>query len=177
MLFEKIYSLSTENHGLVFSSDARALGARNRDFTRWVHIGRMIRIGHGVYRTLHYPFSEEDAYANAVACVGKRAYLCGESVLGLLNLAPTNPRVFHIAVPARIHRKLPDNCIVEIHCKDYEPIIRNGIPMQHPSDAIVSCIGKIMPNRLHQATAEAFRQGLITEKAKDAIENEIQKHE
>ena len=151
MLFEKVYSLSTENHGLVFSSDAKALGVRDRDFTRWVKIGRMVKAGHGLYRTVHYPFSEEDAYATAVARAGKKAYLCGESVLGLLGLAPTDPRFFHVAVPCRIHRRLPGNCLVEVHRPDYVPAVRNGMPMQRPADAIASCVGRMMPERLRRA--------------------------
>ena len=177
MIFESIYSLSTENHGIVFSADAKRLGARDKDLSRWVKIGRLIKIGHGVYRTTHYPFSNDDSYAIAVACAGKNAYLCGESVLGLLNLAPTNPGVFHVAVPRKIHRELPDSCKVEVHPRGYEPVVRDGIPMQRPEDAIRSCIGLLMPERLLQAADEAHRQGLITRQAKDSLEKEIRQHE
>ena len=87
MNFDTIYSLSTENHGIVTYSAALALGVKGKDLARWVKIGRMLKLGHGVYRTTQYPFSEDDQFANAVALAGPRAYLCGESVLAYLRLS------------------------------------------------------------------------------------------
>lgn len=177
MLFEDIYSLSTENHGIVFSADAKKFGVRDKDLSRWVKIGRLMKVGHGVYRTLHYPISDEDPYAIAVACAGKKAYLCGESVIGLLKLAPTNPGIFHVAVPAKIHRKLPDNCVVEVHSPDYVPMVRDGIPMQRPEDAIGECLGKMMPERLKDAADEAYRLGLVAKASHESLLEEIARHE
>ena len=58
--YDDIYSLSTENHGIVTTRDARGLGVRTKDIARWVKMGRLIKVGFGVYRTSQYPMSEED---------------------------------------------------------------------------------------------------------------------
>ena len=61
-------------------------GIASKDLARWVRIGRFVKYGNGVYKATQYPSSEEDPYAIAVAQCGKGAYLCGESVIGLLRL-------------------------------------------------------------------------------------------
>ena len=176
MIYDSIYSISTENHGLVTSAAAKEVGAKDKDLARWVKIGRMIKIGHGVYRTLQYPFSEDDVYANAVACAGAKAYLFGESVIGLLRLAPTNPKIIHIAVPVRSRRQLPASCKVHIQPAGYTPAIRDGIPIQKPADAIRSCLGVMMPERLESATDEAYRTGLLFKTDYQQLMEEIKRH-
>lgn len=176
MIYDGIYSLSTQNHGLVSAAEAKNLGAKGKDLNRWVKIGRLVRVGYGVYRTLQYPFSEDDAYANAVACAGPKAYLCGESVLGLLRLAPTNPRIIHVAVPARLRRAIPENCRIEIHPKGYVPATKDGIPIQRAEDAIRECLGKMMPERLKAAADEAYRLGLVAKASHESLLEEIARH-
>lgn len=176
MIYDSVYSISTENHGLVTSAAAKEVGAKDKDLARWVKIGRMIKIGHGVYRILQYPFSEDDVYANAVACAGPKAYLFGESVIGLLRLAPTNPKIIHIAVPVRSRRRLPASCKVHIQPSGYTPTIRDGIPIQKPVDAIRSCLGVMMPERLEAAANEAYRTGLLFKEDLQRLVNEIKRH-
>ena len=172
-LFDKIYSLSTENHGIVTLSAAIALGVHRKDMTRWVNSGRLRRVGHGVYRVNQYPSSPDDAFAIAVANLGPRAYLCGESVLALLNLAPTNPRFFHVAVNGRVRRRVDCNIKVEIRGSSYMPMNYEGIPVEKPVDAIRSLIGRMMPDRLESAAHEAYRKGLSYREDTDALIREI----
>ena len=177
MKFEEIYSLSTENHGIVTSYRARELGVRDKDLMRWVKIGRLMKIGYGVYRTTQYPFSEDDAFANAVAVAGPKAYLCGESVLGLLKLmTAVDLRRFHVAVPVRCRRKLPQEIKVEIHSAKYVPTKYDGIPIQKPADAIRQCIGGVMSSRLEDATNEAYRTGKIFKEQHNDLLTEIRRH-
>ena len=174
--FEKIYSLSTENHGLVTTTAATKLGVYRKDLSRWVKTGRLMKIGHGVYRVTLYPHSEEDAFAIAVIKLGPKAYLCGESVLALLDLAPTNPRYFHVAVFGRSRRRIGDDCKVEIRHQPYMPMTYEGIPIERPIDAIRGCIGKIMQERLEFAANEAYRRGFICNDEKEELIKEI-KHD
>lgn len=173
-LFEKVYSLCTENHGLVTSSQTTALGVSRSEMARWTRAGRLARVGHGVYRVTQYPVSGEDAFAVAVAGLGRHAYLCGESVLALFDLAPTNPRFIHVAVPGRCRRRVDDGVKVERGSPGYEADIHDGMPVERPADAIRRCIGRIMPERLESAASEAFRRGLVAAAAeRDALLEEI----
>ena len=97
--FNLAYSIATENHGILTAAEARRNGIASKTLARWVRIGRFVKCGNGVYRATQYPFSEEDQYAIAVAQCGKEAYLCGESVLGLLRLMPVNVDRISIRAP------------------------------------------------------------------------------
>lgn len=171
--FGKLYSLCTENHGVVTTASATSMGILRKDLTRWVKSGRLAKVGYGVYRVTQYPTSPDDIYAIAVASFGREAYLCGESVLALLNLTPTNPRYIHVAVPVRCRRKVADDYKVEIRREGYVPMNYEGIPVEKPADAIRNCIGKMMPERLEAAAEEALRRGLLFNEAKDELVKEI----
>ena len=161
--YDDIYSISTENHGIVTTRDACRLGVRTKDIARWVKMGRLIRVGYGVYRTSQYPSSEEDSYAIAVAECGPEAYLYGESVLGLHRLTTTSANFVSVAVPRRMRRSLPSSYIIVREKPGYVPANKDGIPCQRVADAIRACIGRMMPERLEQATNAAVAEGLITE--------------
>lgn len=172
-LFDRVYSLATENHGIVTSAGAEQLGAKRKDLHRWVKMGRLVRFGRGVYRAAQYPSSEEDQYAIAVAEAGPKAYLCGESVIALLDLAPTNPRYMDIAVPIRSRRQLSKTYRIHIKPSGYAPMIHEGMPIQKPLDAIRDCIGRLMPERLEAATNAAYEHGYLYKEDRDALLTEI----
>lgn len=173
-LFDKAYSISTDNHGILTARDARANGISSKDIARWVKMGRLVKMGLGVYRTAYFPFSEEDQYAVAVAQAGRDAFLAGESVLGLLRLAPVSTDVFHVRSPRRVRRRIPKNCVVSIGKGDYRPMEVRGIPCQRVPDAIRECYGKIMPERLAEAAREAYRTGFLGKDEMETIQKELE---
>ena len=76
-----------------------------------------------------------DTYAWAVMSVGPGALLYGESVIAMLNLAPTNPTRMFAATPRRTRRKLPNSIKVE-WLRGIKPTATyNGIPCQSAQDA------------------------------------------
>ena len=172
-LFDRVYRLATENHGVVTTAAAVKLGVKRKDLSRWVKMGRLVRYGRGVYRTTQYPPSIEDPYAIAVAEAGDSAYLCGESVLALLSLAPTNPRYINIAVQGRVRRRLDKSYRIHHGQAGYVPMIHEGIPIQKPLDAIRSCIGKLMSERLEAAARTAYEHGYLYEDDRDSLMAEI----
>ena len=159
--FDTAYSISTENHGILTAFEARENGISSKDLARWVKIGRFIKLGNGVYKSTHYPSSEADSYAIAVAQCGRDAYLCGESVLGFLRLMPTNIDRVYVRVPRRVRRHLPDGYIVGTGKSGYIPIRINGVMCEKPVDAIRRCIGVHMSERLMQAAENAYRLGYM----------------
>lgn len=172
-LFDLAYSLSTENHGILTAYDARKNGIGSKELARWVRSGRLVKTGRGVYKTTQYPMSEEDPYAIAVAAVGRDAYLCGESVLGLLRLMPVNANYIHVCIPHRVRRRLPREYVVTVVRNGEPPVNIRGIMCQKPADAIRSCIGTHMGNRLSDATREAYRTGQISKEEMEQLQREI----
>ena len=171
--FDLAYSIATENHGILTASEARMNGSASKDLARWVKIGRFVKYGNGVYKATQYPSSEEDPYAIAVAQCGKGAYLCGESVIGLLRLMPVSIDRIHVRAPRYLRRNLPDSYETSVDKVGYAPVNIDGIMCQKPVDAIRECIPSHMGERLLQAAQTAYTMGHIDKSEFEMLQGEI----
>jgi predicted transcriptional regulator of viral defense system len=159
--YEEIYERAADNYGIITSTDAREMGIPVVELGKLHSRGRLKRIGHGVYRIIQYIPTPLDSYANAVALVGRDAYLYGESVLAMHNLAPTNPSTIKIATPHTVRKTLPPYIVIVARQTDEQPTRYEGIRSQSVAKAIRSCRTTMMPERLLDAVAEARRLGLV----------------
>ena len=160
--FDELADRAVENYGIVTSSEATAMGIALKDVVEWVHSGRLEKVGRGVFRLCRYPYNDLCHYAEAVALVGKGAWLYGESVLALHNLAMVNPLYTFVATTKRVRRALPEWIKIvprpdETGKDDYE-----GIPCQNLADVLVDSKKHIMRDRLVQAIQEARGKGLLS---------------
>lgn len=158
--YDDIYEIAIDNYGLITSAEAKELGVSYQNMNMLVKRGRLEKRGHGTYKLTRYVPTPYDAYAEAVALVGCQAYLYGESVIAMLELAPTNPSRVFVATPTRTRRQLPDYIVLKT--ANDAIVYYEGIPSQSVQDAIFACQKTMMPERLEDATREAKRQGYIT---------------
>jgi len=96
-----------------------------------------------------------------VAIVGKDAYLWGQSVFEMHELAMVQPRRIEVACPRRVRRKIPDDIKVVRVPANLPVESAAGIPSQGVADAIRTCRHIVMTERLLRAVDDAERQGLI----------------
>ena len=176
--YETIYEYAADNYGLITSAKAKGFDVPNVELVKLSHRGRLIRVCHGVYRIVHYVPTPLDKYAEAVAIIGENAYIFGESVLAMHELAFVNPAVIFVATTKRTRKNLPRH-IKAIYVKGKDHVTYyEGIPSQCIISAILACRGSIMTDRLENAVDEAGKQGLITleerEYVKEALRNERQ---
>lgn len=170
---DDIYEATADTRGMITSSEARALGISNNELVQFARRGKLQRLGQGLYRVEWYAPTEEDPYAEAVALAGPEAFLWGESVLGLLGLAATNPAYVQVATTGRVRRSLPSHVRL-VHARKGTPTTSYvGIPSQPVADAIRSCMGHVMPERLGGAVREAERQGYVTPREADGLLGEL----
>ena len=160
-LYDDIYEIAADNHGIVTSAQAKRVGASDKELSRIAGDGRLIRIGYGVYRIRHWVPMENDVFAEAVALVGPQAYLYGESVIAMHALAPTNPARIRVATPRRVRRSLPASIEIVRRASRDDVTEYDGIPSQSIQAAIMSCRGTMMRDRLVDAARRARELGLI----------------
>lgn len=171
--FDDIYEDAIDNFGLISSKRARELGVTNNELVQYACRGRIERVGQGLYRLTKRIPETNDTYALAVALVGPDAYLFGESVIAMHNLAPTNPKHVDVATSRRIRRKLPAFIRVTDRRPENDLKLYDGIPSQSISAAIRSCEGKMMPERLEEAVRNARREGLLLKDEEKALLEEL----
>ena len=126
-----------------------------------------------MYRLSRRIPNRNDAYAEAIARVGRDAYLYGESVIALLDLAPTNPSYICVATPKRTRKKLPEHIRLK-KMVESEPITSyEGVPSQNIMNAIRSAKATMMDDRLQAATDKAFEEGYLLRNEYDALREEM----
>ena len=92
--WDEIYDVAAGNYGIITTRQAKALCVNaDVELPRWMKNGRLISVGRGVYKLVHHTPTPYDQYAEAVALVGDDAFLYGESVLAINDLALVNPPV------------------------------------------------------------------------------------
>lgn len=171
--FDELTETALGHFGLVTAAQARQMGIRNKDLAEWVKLGRLSRLGWGVYRIAHYVPTAFDRYAEAVALVGGDAVIWGESVLAMLNLGLVNPLRVEVATGRRVRRRLPDWVRRVKLPKDAETGYIEGVPSQSLAGAIRWCRGRVMAERLAEAVREAERKGWLGVDEAETLEREL----
>ena len=147
--YEILWDFAEDHYGIVTTSQAVAMG---------------IEKGYGVYLAKHHIPKENDVFAHSVALAGDTAYLRGASVVALLKLAPTNPGIVYLGATARVRRRLPAN----LRLLDMRPcncVLYEGIRSQPLVEALKTARdeGAIEADRIADAAAKAYEEGLLTE--------------
>lgn len=159
---QRLREVAEESYGYVTTRDAAGVGVPAVELRKLAGRGALQQITRGVYRFTDARRTRRDAYAEAVVRTGPDAYLVGDAVLGLLELAHVEPRRITVATP---HRRRPkDPGFVDIVRRALPPdalTTYEGIPATTVGQAILDCRGVVMTERLLAALAEARRAGLI----------------
>lgn len=174
--YDVIYEYAADNYGLITTDAARELGIPGIELVKLSHRGRLEHIWHGVYRIEHYIPAPLDKYAEAVAIVGEGAYIYGESVLAMHNLAYVNPPVIYIAYPKQLRKKLPPH-IKAVRDKAKTYTLYEGIPIQKLNEAILVCRKSVMRERLEDAAGDAVIYGFLTEPEALLVKEELYTYE
>jgi len=163
------------SHGIVTVSKAREMGVFPAEIYRWRKMGRLIKVGRGVFQLSFYPSQGfVSDMAALLALVGEGAYLYGESAIALYGFCPTRSYVAFIAVCRRFRKsQIPPGVTIVKASPGYRPAYHDGIPCQKPMDAIRSCIGVLEKGRLLEAVDEAERMGFLMPEESQGLKGEI----
>ena len=171
--WDEIFGIAAGNYGIITMRQAKAVCANaDVELPRWAKTGRLLNIGRGVYKLVQHTPTPYDQYAAAAALVGEGAFLYGESVLAINDLAFVNPPVVYVATKRRNRRSLPDwikVVFVEDHAEVSECF---GIPCQRVADAFRACKGIVPKSRLRKAIGDALRAGIIMRRDADMLRKE-----
>lgn len=157
---DDIYA-AVDDYGLITSTEAAELGMSRAEIVQQAAKGKLVRVARGVYRMPVWPSQPEASYAIAVKAAGHGAFLYGESVVALLNLAPTNPTVMWLASPKRCRRDLGSGVKIR-HLTGVTPVYFGGIACQPLVDAIAAAALTMGNRRALQAAREALKQGWVS---------------
>lgn len=163
---------AVDDYGLITSEEAAELGMSNVEMVQQAKLGKLVRVNRGVYRMPVWPSQRQAPYAIAVKAAGNDAFLYGESVVSLLELAPTDPSKMWLASPKRRRRNLGPGVQVK-QVMDVRPVWLEGISCQ-PVPAAIVCAAKTMgAKRARDAAQTAFDRRYITQTEFEGVEKEL----
>ena len=169
--YDDIYETAVNNYYLISTREAKRIGVPGVELAKLAQRGRLDHVSRGLYRLVRFVPHENDPYAISVARVGEDAYLYGESVIAMLGLSPTNPARIYVATPKRFRGERPDGLVVVVREDAGDMTAYEGVPSQEIGAAIISCLGKLMPERLRAAAERARDEGYLTQrKFKETME-------
>lgn len=158
---DTLRALAYDSHGVVTLDEARAAGVPPVEVHKLANRGRLRRLGKGVYRVVDAPHTRLDEFAEAVAVVGRNAFLADESVLAAAELAPVNLRRITVATPDKTRHRIPATVEVLPATGD-EPQTRiDGIPAMTVGTAIRRSRPRLPRERLIEAVRLAEARGLL----------------
>lgn len=143
------------------------------ELTKLAHRGKLENISRGIYRLARCVPHPNDTYAVAVACVGADAYLFGESVIAMLDLAPTNPAYICVAAPNRVRKRLLDYIRLKQPMEGETVTFYEGVPAQAVGFAIRSAKSTMMDERLRAAAQKAREEGYPPKNEYDGLAKEM----
>jgi hypothetical protein len=158
----RLHERALEQYGYVTTRDANELGVPAVELRKLHQRGGLEHVGHSLYRFEDIPTTANDEFMEAVLRVGEDAVLVGDAVLAMHDLGHAHPRRIRVATARRVRRQLPSFIMVEHRAvpravqTTYE-----GIPAMTVAEAIRDCRGRLMAERLVDATLEAAHAGLI----------------
>ncbi len=163
---------AVDDFGLITSAEAADLGMSRAEMVQQEKMGKLVRVARGVYRMPIWPSQPQAPYAIAVRAAGGGAFLCGESVVALLGLAPTDPTRIRLAAPRRCRRNLGSGVTVE-KMEGVDPVYLEGIACQPLLSAIIDASKTMGAARALEAAGEALARGYITKDDEERIREEI----
>lgn len=171
--YDDIYEIAVDNHYLITTEEASEAGIPPVELAKLAYRGKLENISRGLYRLARWVPDESYPYAEAVARMGEGSYLYGESVIAMLDLAPTNPAYMFVACPKRTRRKLPANIRVEKARPEDTVAFYEGVPSQHVKDAIIAAKSSMPADRLEVAAKQAREKGYLLTGDFENLEREM----
>jgi len=158
----RLKTFADNQYGFVTTRDALQLGIPAVELRKLASRGGLEQVWRSVYRFSDVPHTANDRFMKAVLCVGPDAYLVGESVLALHELAMVNPRAIQVSAPRRCRAKFPSSVkFVAINHVGDTVTSYEGIPSMSVSQALYFCRGAVMGSRLNEAIDVAAQRGLL----------------
>ena len=167
---------AVEQYGYVTTVDAHQLRIPVVELRKIAARGGLRQVARGVYRFEDIPRTHLDRYMEAVLRVGYDAHIAGESVLALHDLALVNPLKICVSVGTPTRKRLPRNVALVVESVNPSSVVEfEGIPASTVARAIRDCRGRVMRQRLQQATDVAAEKGLISRQDARSLHLELRR--
>jgi predicted transcriptional regulator of viral defense system len=160
---QTVREIALDQYGYVTTRDAAEVGVPAVELRKLAARGALTNVAYGLYRLTDARPTEYDQFAEALLRVGDGAYLRGDAVLALHQLALANPRRIRVGAPRRVRATLPAFVdLREEEMPEEDLTVYEGLRSTTVARALFDCRGQVMTERLLDAAKQAKAEGLLT---------------
>lgn len=165
--WNRLFETAAGQEGLFTTKQATDAGYSPQLLVHYVHIGRAVRVRHGIYRLVHFPAGEHEELVVAWLWSGFAGVVSHQTALALHGLSDALPAHIHLTLPSAWRRRrfrVPADVV--LHHADVPPEDRawfGAVPTTNPRRTLNDCARDgFSPELLRQAARQALRRGLVT---------------
>ncbi|MCH9612344.1 MAG: hypothetical protein S4CHLAM102_08310 [Chlamydiia bacterium] len=179
---QRLFSVATLQQGYFTSKQAKEAGYSDSNFSTFVHSGKWIHEGRGIYRLANYPPTERPdlVYWSLWSCnrLGEvQGVFSHQTALAIHDLSDVMPSRYHLSVPKgfRKYHPPPPNLILHYNTLVPEDVIeyegyRVTTPLRTIHDVLVD---EATPEEFaEQAVSDGLERGIINKRSVWALAEE-----
>lgn len=162
---QDLWTIAAEQHGIVTTRQAEDIGVPSVEMRKLTARGALTRVGHGVYRHTGVPSDQWTELTATLANVSEDAFLEGDTVLAMFNLALVNPSKIFVGTPRRRRTEPPPHTVVTFRPQvgGSDLTTYEGLRCVTVRRALIDGIPHLLGERALNAVTEAQRRGLIND--------------
>ncbi len=173
--WNELYQLAEAQAGHFTLSQAEDCGYSSQHLQKHLAAGRVGRIRRGIYRLVHFPYSENEELVVFWLWSDKAGVFSHETSLLLHGLTDALPAQVHMSLPldwATRRMRIPQG--LHLHYEDIAEedwTWHEAVPLTTPRQALAECIDDhVSPDLLEQGILQARTRGLITKRESTRLE-------
>jgi predicted transcriptional regulator of viral defense system len=171
---QRAWDIAIDQYGYITTGEATEAGIPPGELAKLAGRGRLRNVARGIYHFDDMPTNKLDQFYEAVLRVGKDAFLTGDAVLALHDLALVNPRRIKVGTRRRHRRELPPWInMVKATAEPSDIVMFEGIPTLKVAQAIREARNYVMHQRLIDALPAAQLEGLIAPDEVESLTKEL----
>jgi predicted transcriptional regulator of viral defense system len=165
--WDRLFETAASQQGLFTTQQAAEAGYSPQLLAHYVQAGRVIRVGRGIYRLVHFLAGEQEELVAAWLWSERVGIISHQTALALHGLSDALPAHVHLTLPSGWRRRrfrVPAGVV--LHYADVPPEDHSwfgAVPITNPGRTLNDCAREgLSPDLLLQATQQALRRGLVT---------------
>lgn len=167
--WDSLYEAAAPQGGYFVLADALAAGF-SAQLLNYYCGSRVDRIGRGIYRLRHFPYTQEDEFVPFWLWTEKAGVFSHETALQLHGLSDALPARHHITLPINWRKRrlrVPGELALHYGDLGSDDIAWHGpVPVTTPLRTLLDCAASnVQPDIVEMATSQAVVRGLVDPKA------------
>ncbi|HHI79634.1 MAG TPA: hypothetical protein ENK02_06610 [Planctomycetes bacterium] len=167
--WDQLFQFAVAQEGMFTTKQAAEAGFSPQLLSHYLRGRKIIRLRRGIYRLVHYPAGDREDLVLLWLWTEQQGIFSHQTALWLHHLSDLMPAGLDISLPpswARRRLRIPKGVVLhfqQVLNKDRQWF--GPVPATNPARTLRDCAANhLSPEFLQQATQEALRRGLVTQK-------------